>query len=251
MRYKLLLVAGVLLLCCFLVPSLAYAEELPAVTLNIQPTDDPKKVADTVKLLLLLSFLMFLPAFLMMFTCFIRIIVVLSFLRYGLGTPHTPPNQVLIGLALFLTIFIMAPVYEEINTQAIQPFLNNEIDQEEFFARAVVPLKEFMAAQTREDDLALFIELSGIEQPQNIHDVPLTVLVPAFIISELKTAFLIGFLILVPFLVIDMVVASTLMSMGMFMLPPIIISLPFKVLLFIMIDGWHLVVESLVQSFRM
>ena len=247
MRYKVLFVFAAIL-AGFVITDVSYAE-LPAVNLNIQPTDDPKKVADTVKLLLLLSFLSLLPAFLMMFTCFIRIIIVLSFLRQGLGTPQIPPNQILIGLALFLTIFIMAPVYNEINVQAIQPFLNDEIDQKEFFDRAVIPLKDFMSNQTREKDIALFVELSGVEQPRNIYDVPLTVLVPAFIISELKTAFLIGFLIFVPFLVIDMVVASTLMSMGMFMLPPIMISLPFKILLFIMVDGWHLVIKSLVQSF--
>ncbi|MBO8137501.1 MAG: flagellar type III secretion system pore protein FliP [Desulfotomaculum sp.] len=233
-----------------LMPAAAGAAPLPAVDLTVQPTDEPEQVVDTVKLLLLLTVLSLVPAFLMMLTSFTRIVVVLSFLRHGLGTQQTPPNQVLIGLALFLTIFIMAPVYSEINEQAVQPFLNNQIDQQEAAERAAEPLKEFMSKQTREKDLALFINLSGIERPRNIDDVPLTTLVPAFIISELKTAFLIGFLIYVPFLVIDMVVASTLMSMGMFMLPPIMVSLPFKVLLFVMVDGWYLVVKSLVESFR-
>ena len=231
------------------IPVQAWAEPLPAIKLTIQPTDEPQKMADTVKLLLLLSFLSFIPAFLMMFTCFVRIIVVLAFLRHGLGTPQTPPTQILIGLALFLTIFIMAPVYNEINTTALQPFLNEEIDQQQAFELAAKPIRDFMAAQTREKDLALFLELAEMEKPYSIDDVPLTVLTPAFIISELKTAFLIGFLIFVPFLVIDMVVASTLMSMGMFMLPPIMISLPFKILLFVMVDGWYLVVKSLMQSF--
>ncbi len=231
-------------------PALAAADPLPAVDLTIQPTDQPEQVVDTVKLLLMLSVLSLVPAFIMMLTSFTRIVVVLSFLRQGLGTQQTPPNQVLIGLALFLTVFIMAPVYNEINSEAIQPFLNNQINQQAAFERASEPLKEFMSKQTREKDLALFISLAEMDKPKNLDEVPLTVLVPAFIISELKTAFLIGFLIFVPFLVIDMVVASTLMSMGMFMLPPIMISLPFKVLLFVMVDGWYLVVKSLVESFR-
>ncbi|MBM7854221.1 flagellar biosynthetic protein FliP [Desulfohalotomaculum tongense] len=226
------------------------AAPLPGVDLTIQPTDQPEEVVGTVKLLLLLTVLSLVPAFLMMLTSFTRIVVVLSFLRQGLGTQQTPPNQVLIGLALFLTVFIMAPVYNEINERAVQPFLNNEINQQQAAERAAEPLKEFMAKQTREKDLALFVSLSGMDRPKNISDVPLTTLVPAFIISELKTAFLIGFLLYVPFLVIDMVIASTLMSMGMFMLPPVMISLPFKLLLFVMVDGWYLVVKSLVESFR-
>ncbi len=231
-------------------PALASAQPLPAIDLTIQPTDQPEQVVDTVKLLLLLSMLSLLPALILVLTSFTRIVVVLAFLRQGLGTQQTPPNQVLIALALFLTVFIMAPVYNEINTQAIQPFLNNEINQQVALERASEPLKEFMSRQTREKDLALFINMAGMDKPQNLDEVPMTVMIPAFIISELKTAFLIGFLIFVPFLVIDMVVASILMSMGMFMLPPIMISLPFKILLFVMVDGWYLVVESLVKSFR-
>lgn len=231
-------------------PALASAQPLPAIDLTIQPTDQPEQVVDTVKLLLLLSMLSLLPALILVLTSFTRIVVVLAFLRQGLGTQQTPPNQVLIALALFLTVFIMAPVYNEINTQAIQPFLNNEINQQVALERASEPLKEFMSRQTREKDLALFIKMAGMDKPQNLDEVPMTVMIPAFIISELKTAFLIGFLIFVPFLVIDMVVASILMSMGMFMLPPIMISLPFKILLFVMVDGWYLVVESLVKSFR-
>ncbi|WP_051688355.1 flagellar type III secretion system pore protein FliP [Desulfofalx alkaliphila] len=233
-----------------LMPSHAGAQPLPGINLTIQPTDDPEQVVDTVKLLLLLTLLSLIPAFLMMLTSFTRIIVVLAFLRQGLGTQHNPPNQVIIGLALFLTVFIMMPVFTQINDQALQPFLANEINQEQAAELAAQPLKDFMSKQTREKDLELFVNLSAMERPNNIDDVPLSVLVPAFIISELKTAFLIGFLIFVPFLVIDMVVASTLMSMGMFMLPPIMISLPFKILLFVMVDGWYLVVKSLVESFR-
>lgn len=250
MKNKQLTVFAILAGAIFLIPTWAGAQPLPAVDLTIQPTDQPEQVVDTVKLLLILTVLALVPAFLMLLTSFTRIVVVLSFLRQGLGTQQTPPNQVLVGLALFLTIFIMRPVFSEINTQAVQPYLNNEITQQQATELAAQPLKEFMAKQTREKDLALFINIAKMDKPQNIDDVPLTVLVPAFIISELKTAFLIGFLIYVPFLVIDMVVASTLMSMGMFMLPPIMISLPFKVLLFVMVDGWYLVVKSLMESFR-
>lgn len=249
MRANLLLILLLIVISNF-IPATALAAPLPGVDLTIQSTDDPEEVVGTVRLLLLLTVLSLVPAFIMMLTSFTRIVVVLSFLRQGLGTQQTPPNQVLIGLALFLTIFIMAPVYSEINEQAIEPFLNNQINQEQAAERAAEPLKDFMSKQTREKDLALFVNLSGIERPNNISDVPLTTLIPAFIISELKTAFLIGFLLFVPFLVIDMVIASTLMSMGMFMLPPIMISLPFKVLLFVMVDGWYLVVKSLVESFR-
>lgn len=250
MKNKQLTVLATIALAIFFGPTLAGANPLPAVDLTIQPTDQPEQVVDTVKLLLILTVLSLVPAFLMLLTSFTRIVVVLSFLRQGLGTQQTPPNQVLVGLALFLTIFIMRPVFTEINTQAVQPYLNNQITQQQATDLAAQPLKEFMAKQTREKDLALFVNIAKMDKPQNIDEVPLTVLVPAFIISELKTAFLIGFLIFVPFLVIDMVVASTLMSMGMFMLPPIMISLPFKVLLFVMVDGWYLVVKSLVESFR-
>lgn len=240
----------IILVVALFIPTQAGAEPLPGINLTIQPTDQPEQVVDTVKLLLLLTLLSLVPAFLMMLTSFTRIVVVLAFLRLGLGTMNNPPNQVIIGLALFLTVFIMAPVYTDINENALQPFINNEIGQEEAMDLAAKPLKDFMSKQTREKDLELFVNLSQMDRPNNIDDVPLSVLVPAFIISELKTAFLIGFLIFVPFLVIDMVVASTLMSMGMFMLPPIMISLPFKILLFVMVDGWYLVVKSLVESFR-
>ncbi|MFZ5644570.1 MAG: flagellar type III secretion system pore protein FliP [Bacillota bacterium] len=230
-------------------PQASFAEPLPGIDLQVNPTDQPKEVVDSVKLLVLLSVLALAPAFLMMVTSFTRIIVVLSLLRGAMGAHSAPPNQVLVGLALFLTFFIMTPVYNQINENAIQPYVNNQISQDQAFEEAYKPLRTFMLKQTREKDLALFISISKSDRPRNQDDVPLSVLAPAFAISELKTAFQIGFLLYVPFLVIDIVVASTLMSMGMFMLPPVMIALPFKLLLFVMVDGWYLVVKSLVESF--
>lgn len=230
-------------------PVAAQPIPVPSIDLNIDQSDSPQEVVDTLRLLVVLTILTLAPAILVLMTSFTRIIVVLSFVRNALSTQQTPPNQVLIGLALFMTFFIMTPVYQEIKTQAIDPYLAETISQEEALARASKPLKEFMFKQTREKDLALFVNMADMERPQNKEDIPLSVLVPAFVISELKTAFQMGFLIFVPFLVIDMVVASTLMSMGMFMLPPVMISLPFKILLFVMVDGWHLVVKSLLESF--
>ncbi|HHX51563.1 MAG TPA: flagellar type III secretion system pore protein FliP, partial [Clostridia bacterium] len=189
------------------------------------------------------------PAILILMTSFTRIVVVLSFVRNALATQQTPPNQVLIGLALFLTFFIMAPVYQEVKVEALDPYLAGTMSQEIALENASVPLKEFMFRHTREKDLALFVHMSRMERPGTKEDIPLTVLVPAFVISELKTAFQMGFIIFIPFLVIDVVIASTLMSMGMFMVPPIIISLPFKIMLFVMVDGWYLVVKSLLESF--
>ncbi|EGL82511.1 flagellar biosynthetic protein FliP [Caldalkalibacillus thermarum TA2.A1] len=223
---------------------------IPGLNLEIGTSTDPEDVAVTLQLLALLTILSLAPAILIMMTCFTRIVVVLAFVRMSLATQTMPPNQVLIGLALFLTFFVMAPVFTEINETALQPYLEGELNQEEAFDLAVVPLKEFMARHTREKDMALFLRYAGLEQPETIQDIPLTALVPAFAISELKTAFQIGFMIFIPFLIIDMIVASTLMSMGMMMLPPVIISLPFKILLFVLVDGWYLVVESLLLSFR-
>ncbi len=227
----------------------AAAQPLPGIDLNIQPTDEPTHVVNSIKILLLLTLLSLVPAFLLMMTSFTRIIVVLSLLRSAVGIQQTPPNQVIIGLALFLTLFIMAPVFQQVNEQAIQPYLAEEISQEQAWENAYAPVRSFMLRQTREKDLALFVRMAGMEMPLREQDVPARVLIPAFVTSELKTAFQIGFMIYIPFLVIDMVVASTLMSMGMFMLPPVMISLPFKILLFVMVDGWHLVVKTLVESF--
>jgi flagellar biosynthesis protein FliP len=210
---------------------------------------DPENVSTSVRLLLLLTVLSLAPSILVLMTSFVRIVIVLSFVRTALATQQMPPNQVLIGLALFLSFFIMAPTFQEVNDQALTPLFNEEINLEEAYSRASLPLKEFMSAHTRQKDLALFLEYSKAERPETIADIPLTTLVPAFAISEIKTAFQIGFMIFIPFLVIDMIVASVLMSMGMMMLPPVMISLPFKILLFVLVDGWYLVVKSLLNSF--
>jgi flagellar biosynthesis protein FliP len=212
-------------------------------------SSSPENVSTSVKLVLLLTVLSLAPGILILMTCFTRIVVVLSFTRTALATQQMPPNQVLIGLALFMTFFIMAPTFQEVNNEALTPLFNNEINLEQAYDAAVVPVKEFMSNHTRQKDLALFLEYGGVDRPESIQDIPLTALVPAFAISELKTAFQIGFMIFIPFLVIDMVVASVLMSMGMMMLPPVMISLPFKILLFVLVDGWYLVVKSLLQSF--
>jgi flagellar biosynthesis protein FliP len=209
----------------------------------------PENVSTSVKLLLLLTVLSLAPSILILMTCFTRIVIVLSFVRTALATQQMPPNQVIIGLSLFLTFFVMAPTFQEVNDKALTPLFNEEINLEQAYDRASLPLKEFMSAHTRQKDLSLFLEYTKAKPPKEIKDIPLTTLVPAFAISEIKTAFQIGFMIFIPFLVIDMVVASVLMSMGMMMLPPVMISLPFKILLFVLVDGWYLVVKSLLQSF--
>ena len=204
---------------------------------------------NAVQILLLVAGITLVPAMLFCVTGFTRILIVLGFIRSGLGTQTAPPNQVLVGIALFLTIFVMAPTFGEIKEVAWDPLQANEITQEQALDRAQLPLREFMFEQTGEKDLALFVKLAKLPPPETRADVPTYVLIPAFIISELKTAFQIGFLIFLPFLIIDLVVSTTLMSMGMMMLPPVFISLPFKILLFVLVDGWNLVTQSLVQSF--
>ena len=196
----------------------------------------------------MLTVLAVAPGILILMTSFTRIIIVLSFVRTSLATQQMPPNQVLLALAMFMTFFIMAPTFQEINQTALSPLFNNEITLEESYEKAQIPIKEFMAKNTRPQDLSLFLSYSNSKNPETIQDIPLTALVPAFAISEMKTAFQIGFMIFLPFLVIVMVVASILMSMGMMMLPPVMISLPFKILLFVLVDGWYLVVKSLLQS---
>jgi flagellar biosynthetic protein FliP len=223
---------------------------IPRIGLDLRPAETPEDVALSLQILILLTILSLAPAILIMTTSFTRIVIVLSFIRNALSTQQTPPNQVLIGLALFLTLFVMSPVMSEVNQQAFRPYMEEEIGFEEALNRAMQPLRQFMLRQTRQKDLALFINLSGEGRVQDVNQVSNRALIPAFIISELKTAFQMGFLLFVPFLVIDMVVASTLMSMGMMMLPPVLISLPFKILLFIMVDGWNLVVQSLITGFR-
>jgi flagellar biosynthetic protein FliP len=206
--------------------------------------------ANAVQLLILIGALTLIPAMLFCVTGFTRILVVLGFIRSGLGTPTAPPNQVLVGIALFLTIFVMAPTFTQIKKEAIDPLAAKKISQQTALERGQEPLREFMFKQTRTKDLALFVKLAHLKRPRTREDVPTYVLIPAFVISELKTAFQIGFLIFLPFLVIDLVVSSTLMSMGMIMLPPVFISLPFKILLFVLVDGWNLITQSLVQSFH-
>jgi flagellar biosynthesis protein FliP len=205
---------------------------------------------NAVQLLILVGAVTLVPALLFCVTGFTRILVVLGFIRTGLGTPTAPPNQVLVGIALFLTIFVMAPTFTQVKTDAIDPLTSHKITQAQALDRGQKPLREFMFRQTRTKDLALFVSLSKLKRPKTRADVPTYVLIPAFIISELKTAFQIGFLIFLPFLVIDLVVSSTLMSMGMMMLPPAFISLPFKILLFVLVDGWDLITRSLVESFH-
>jgi flagellar biosynthesis protein FliP len=206
--------------------------------------------ANAVQILLLVAGVSLVPALLFTVTGFTRILIVLGFIRNGLGTPSAPPNQVLVGIALFLTLFVMAPTFKAIKHDAVDPLSKGKISQTQAFKRGEEPLREFMFRQTRTKDLALFVNLAKEKRPKTRADVPTYVLIPAFIISELKTAFQIGFLIFLPFLVIDLVVSSTLMSMGMMMLPPVFISLPFKILLFVLVDGWDLVTRSLVESFH-
>ncbi|MEC0695104.1 flagellar type III secretion system pore protein FliP [Bacillus atrophaeus] len=217
--------------------------------INIFNSSDPDNVSSTVKLLLLLTVFSVAPGILILMTCFTRIVIVLSFVRTSLATQSMPPNQVLIGLALFLTFFIMAPTFSDINKEALTPLMDNKISLDEAYTKAEEPIKEFMSKHTRQKDLALFMNYAKMDKPESLKDIPLTTIVPAFAISELKTAFQIGFMIFIPFLIIDMVVASVLMSMGMMMLPPVMISLPFKILLFVLVDGWYLIVKSLLQSF--
>lgn len=222
---------------------------LPSINLGLKSTNNPNEIVNTIKILMVLTVLTLAPAILILMTSFTRIIIVLSFLRQAVGTAQMPPNQLLVGLALFLTLFIMSPFLNKINGESLQPFLNGQINQEEAMNRALTPIRGFMFNQTRDQDLALFVKMAKVERPKTRADVSTTVLVPAFILSELKTAFQIGFIIYLPFLVIDMVVASVLMAMGMMMLPPVVISLPFKIMLFVLVDGWSLIVGSLVQSF--
>jgi flagellar biosynthetic protein FliP len=223
---------------------------LPNISLNIGGSADQGKASTVVQLLLILTVLSLAPAILMMVTSFTRIVIILSLVRHALGVQQMPSNQIIIGLAMFLTFFIMAPVWQQVNEEALKPYYEDRITGEEALALVSAPLKNFMLKQTREKDLALFVKLSKEKRPEKPADITLAVLIPAFVISELKTAFQIGFLIFLPFFIVDIVVASILLSMGMMMLPPIMISLPFKLLLFVLVDGWYLIVESLVRSFK-
>ena len=240
----------------FFVLALCYSESLwaqgvtlPTVNLGYKSVTEPQELVGNIKILLALTVLTLAPAILIMMTSFTRIIIVLSFVRQALGTQNMPPNQLLVGLALFITLFIMSPILTKINTESVQPFLSGAIKQDEAIDKALTPLRAFMFNQTRDADLALFVGLSKTAAPKTRADVPTHVLIPSFILSELKTAFQIGFIIYLPFLVIDMIAASVLMAMGMMMLPPVIISLPFKIMLFVLVDGWSLIIGSLVKSF--
>lgn len=243
-----IILLGLIFLVCYSTPVLAEPIQLPNVNLSIGGEGEGD-LSSVIQLIILLTVLTLAPAIVILLTSFTRIVVVLSFVRTSLATQQMPPNQVLIGLALFLTFFIMAPTLQQVNTNALQPYMQGEIGQEEAFQKGMEPMRAFMFKQTREKDLALFVKMANIERPRNFDDIPNYVLIPSFIISELKTAFQIGFIIFIPFLVIDMVVASALMSMGMMMLPPMMISLPFKILLFVLVDGWNLVIQSLLLSF--
>ncbi len=242
-------IAAVLVCVLFLSAAESAAIPFPTFQVGIDDVDEPEKVSSALQILILLTVLALAPSILIMTTSFSRIIIVLSFLRQAMGTQQTPPTQVLIGLGLFLTLFVMSPIWSEVNDKALQPYLSEEMSQVDALKQAEIPLKRFMMRQTREKDLSLFVNLTDGERPTAPEQIDMRTLIPAFIISELKTAFQIGFLIYIPFLILDMVVASILLSMGMMMLPPVLISLPFKLMLFVMVDGWYLTVGSLMKSF--
>jgi flagellar biosynthetic protein FliP len=246
---------AILIISFFLVPALASAKAAPAKEKTETKIDimgsftGSEGSKNLISVVLLLTVLAFAPAILLLMSSFTRIVIVLSFLRQAIGIPQLPPNQIIIGLSLFLTFFIMAPTYEKVNSTALAPYMSNKIGYEEFIAKSSQEMSTFMLRFTKEKDLALFVNLSGISKPKNESEIPLRVIVPAFAISELKRAFQIGFLLYIPFLVIDMVVASVLLSAGMMMLPPIFISLPFKLMLFVLVDGWNLLVGSIIKGF--
>jgi len=246
-------IAGIILVLTFIsgivVPAYSQSVPIPSIRVAIGESEEPDDLAVTLKILFLITILSIAPTILIMLTSFTRMVVVFSFLRHAMGTQQMPPNQVIVSLALFLTFFVMTPVWKEINQSALQPFLAKELSYEAALDRAGEPLKEFMLKQTREKDLALLMKVAQTQKPQSIADVELLTLIPAFVMSELRMAFQIGFLVYVPFLILDMVVACVLLSMGMMMLPPIMISLPFKLLLFVLVDGWYLIVGSLIRSF--
>ncbi len=244
-----IMTAIILLFSSAVVHAEAFQMPVPKIGIDVGEAETPQDYVNSIKILMLLTVLTLVPSLLILMTSFTRIVIVLSFMRNALSTQQTPPNQILIGLALFLTIFIMKPVYTDVMANAVNPYLAGEITQEEAVETGSVPIKTFMLSQTREKDLGLFYDISDEQPPAERMDTSFTVLIPAFVISELKTAFQMGFMLFMPFIVIDLIVASILMSMGMFMLPPVMISLPFKLLLFVLVDGWYLVVKSLVESF--
>lgn len=239
----------ILLAAFLLIPAAAGGVSVPTVSFGVQEAESPQQVSTALQVLFLLTILSIAPAILLMTTCFTRIVIVLGFVRQAMGTQNMPPTQVLIGLSLFLSFFIMSPVIDDINGNALQPYLGEQITQEQAFDRALIPMRDFMFNQVGEEELSLLADITLDQEPFSREDIPTLTLIPAFMLSEMKKAFQMGFMIYVPFLVIDMIVASILMSMGMMMLPPVIISLPFKLLLFVLVDGWGLVVGSLIKSF--
>lgn len=246
-----LFVVFVLLLFTYsAVPSFADDISIPSVNVDFGQATSGEEAATTVQILLFFTILTIAPSILLMMTCFTRIIIIFTFIRRALSLQTTPPNQVLIGLALFLTFFIMSPVITEIKVNAYDPMIAGEINQETALDNAIEPIRGFMLKQVRTKDLKLFVDLAGVEQISEYSEIPTSALIPAFIISEVKTGFEVGFLIFIPFIVVDMIVASTLMALGMMMLPPVMISLPFKILLFIMVDGWNLIIEKVILSIR-
>ncbi len=234
-----------------LVSSDVWAQKSSGQGINISiPLDGGESLATPIKIMLVITFLTFLPALFISATSFTRIIVVFSFLRQAMGMPQAPPNQILIGLSLFLTFAVMSPVFKQMNETGIQPYLDGQIDEKVAMVETLKPMREFMFRQTRTSDLNLIIEISRAENIASFEDLPTIIIIPAFILSELKTAFQIGFMLYIPFVVMDMVVAMVLLSMGMMVLPPVVISLPFKIMLFVVVDGWDLVINSLIKSFR-
>jgi flagellar biosynthesis protein FliP len=248
---RLLLIVLPALLICLAVASSASAQVLPKLSVEVGKAAGPKDLSVTLQIVIMLTILALAPSILIMITSFVRFAVVLSFLRHAIGAQQMPPNQLLIGLALILTFFVMSPVMNTAYNDGVKPYLEEKISKDEAFDKAVAPFRKFMLSQAREQDLALFVNLAKLPAPKNADDIPLHVLIPGFVISELRTSFQIAFVIFIPFLVIDMVVASVLMSMGMMMLPPTVVSLPFKILLFVLVDGWYLLIKSLVESFHM
>ncbi len=240
----------ILLLLCFFSPALFGAEDTPLVNLSVAAVENPAQFVKTINIAIILMLFVLAPTLLLMATSFTRLIIVFGLLRQALGLQQSPPNQVIISLSLILTFFIMEPYAKQAWENGIQPYMNETINYEVAFDESVGPFKEFMIKNTREKDLALFYRIKNQENPKNIADVPLTLLMPAFVVSELRTAFEIGFLVFLPFLVIDIIVASILMSLGMMMLPPVMISLPIKLIFFIIVDGWHLIIGNLAQSFK-
>lgn len=249
--FTLMMALGIMMFCTINAYAAPSSTNLPQLNISLgDKSGTPQDYVSSIKILIFFTIISLLPSIVIMMTSFTRIIVVFSFLKSAMGVQQAVPNQILTGLAIFLTLFIMAPVYYEININGIQPYLENKITQEQAFEESSKPLKSFMLKQTREKDLELFVEISGVDKTNlTKENVSFTTLIPAFAISELKTAFQIGFLIYLPFLVIDMVISSVLMAMGMFMLPPTMVSLPFKLIVFVMVDGWYLLTKSLVQSF--